>query len=300
MKRELRKSAIAAYVKSAGIVTDLVQKSLLDTPEAKPVFKPIGSVGPGTTVMCPQNPVKPDGSVDVIVQIRGIAGGDTKSVSSMGANAVVITAEAGGIGSKENSVAFGNSGFVNSAVSNVLAQLKARFPDKNVHLGKLTISSFSGGGSATAALLINRTQLPKGTEPPKFVFIDGLHIDPKSKEMQSLVDYANQVKNDPSAGQIEIVHTAVVPGGYASTTQVADHILSQTGLQRQKVTDWKGSGPPPVSQAQSGGLKVVQLYDQKDPYMAKDESGKVRPNVPGTAGWQHIQALQWGLQNAVS
>lgn len=298
MDREFRIATFRMLAKKAGIVTDMVQRSL----ESKPTsYQVLGSVGKGTTVMMPASPVKSDGSVDIIFQIRGLEGGDTKTAAATGANAVIITAEAGGIGSKENLAAYGSPSFVNSAIGQIIGNLKQKFPDKNVHLGKLTISSFSGGGSATAQLLMDRNMLPKGSAPPKFVFIDGLHADPNSNAMKAVVDYAKQVKDNPQSGELSIIHTAVVPSGYASTTQVADHILNEVGLQRQQVgPQGQGDEVRPTSQATAGGLKVIQLYDTKQPYKAKDpKSGQLRPNVPGTAGWQHIKALDWGLRNAI-
>lgn len=291
MDREFRKQTLIRLIKKAGIVTDMVQQNL-----TKPKFQVLGSVGKGTTIMMPSEPIHPDGSVDIVFQIRGIAGGDVKAASAAGVNAVIVTAEAGGLGSKENLAAYGSPSFINEAVGKILSNLKTRYPDKNVHLGKLTVSSFSGGGGATAQLLMNRSQLPKGAEPPKFVFIDGLHADPGGSVMKAVVDYAKEVKNNPSAGELSIVHTAVVPTGYTSTTQVADYLLNQVGLQRQKLN---GNGGP-VSEAEQGGLKVIQLYDHQQPYMAKDpKTGKIRPNVPGTAGYQHIQALRWGIRNVL-
>jgi hypothetical protein len=299
MDREFRKSTFRHLLKQAGIVSDLVEKSFSTTSNT---YHTLGSVGAGTSIMTPNNPVKSDGSVDIIFQIRGIPGGDTKTASSLGSNAVIISCEKGGKGSKENLEAYGSPSFINQAVNNILANLKQKFPDKNIHLGKLTISSFSGGGSATAALLMNRGALPKGTVAPKFVFIDGLHADPKSNVMKAVVDYAKEVKDNPKAGELSIVHTAVVPGSYASTTQVADHILDQVGAQRQSTNRKQGEGSEvhPTSESQAGGLKVIQLYDTKQPYMVKDPStGQMKPNIPGTAGWQHMQALSWSLKNAI-
>lgn len=297
MNREFRKNTFKHLLKNAGIVSDLVEKTF-----SKPAttYRTLGSVGRGTTVMMPDTPVKSDGSVDIIFQIRGIAGGDTKTAGAIGKNAVIITAEAGGIGSKENLAAYGSPAFINEAVNKVIANLKQNFPEKNVHLGKLTVSSFSGGGSATAQLLMNRESLPKGSQPPKFVFIDGLHADPRSNVMKAVVDYAKEVKDNPKMGELSIIHTAVVPGKYTSTTEVADHLLDQLGLQRQSINQSQGEGDEvrPTSAANAGGLNVVQLYDTQQPYMAKDpHTGEVKPNVPGTAGWQHIKALDWGLRN---
>ncbi len=301
MDQNFRHATLQHLVKQAGVVSDMVDKAL-EVKNKVLNFISIGSVGPGTTVMVPPNPVKPDGSVDIVFQIRGLAGGDTKTAGSMGANAVIITAEAGGLGSKENLAAFGSPAFVNKAVGQIISAIQSKNPDKKIVLGKLVVSSFSGGGSATASLLVNRGALPKGTTPPKFVFIDGLHADPKGQVMKEIVNYAKEVKNNPAAGELSIVHTAVVPGGYASTTQVADHLLQELGLQRQRVSDKQGEGDDvrPVAEAQSGGLKVVQLYDQQQPYMAKDpRTGEMKPNVPGTAGKQHINALTWSIKNMI-
>lgn len=296
MDREFRKTTFKYIIKSAGLVSSLVERNLANQ-STPAIYHTLGSVGRGTSIMMPAQPVKSDGSVDIIFQIRGISSGDTKTASALGKNAVVITAEAGGLGSKENFAAYGSPAFINQAVEKVINNLKQNFPDKNVHLGKLTISSFSGGGSATAALLINREKLPKGSSPPKFVFIDGLHADPNGKVMKEIVDYAKQIKDNPKLGELSIVHTAVVPKGYASTTQVADYLLEQTGIKRQK-NNSPANGINPASTAQSGGLKIVQLYDKSDPYMVADPvSGKNKANIPGTAGWQHLQALNWGIRN---
>lgn len=301
MKRELRKIALEQLVKEGGLLSDLVDKAL----EAKKKilnFATIGSVGPGTTVMAPESAVKSDGTVDIVFQIRGLAGGDAKTAGQMGVNAVIVTAEAGGMGSKENLAAFGNATFINNAVQKILSNLQEKNPDKKVRLGKLTVSSFSGGGSATANLIVNRKNLPQGTSPPKFVFIDGLHAEPEGSVMKEVVEYAKQVKDNPKAGELAIVHTAVVPTGYASTTQVADHILGQLGIQRNRIGEQGDSDDPrPVAEAQTGGLRVIQLYDKQQPYMVKDpNTGELKPNIPGTAGYQHIKANDWGLRNVIA
>lgn len=299
MTNNFRKKTYEKFLKNAGVVSDMVDKAL---DIVKPFIKytPIGSVGPGTTVMVPENAAKADGSVDIVFQIRGLSGGDTKGAGGMGVQAVVITAEAGGMGSKENLASYGSPAFISKAVNSVLANLQKKYPDKKIHLGKLTISSFSGGGSATAALLANRKDLPRGSTPPKFVFIDGLHSDKGGSVMKEVMNFANVVKDNPEAGELSIVHTAVVPTGYRSTTDVADEILGATGLTRKSVkSDSKELNP--ATEAQQGGLKIIQLYNKPEPYMVKDPvSGELKANIPGTAGYQHIKSLEWGLKNMIS
>lgn len=278
-------------IKTAGVISDTIRKEF---GEKKSIpFTTLGTVGAGTTVLAPVDPVKPDGSVDFIIQIRGIAGGDTKTASQIGASAVIITAEAGGLGSAQNVKAFGSASFINEAIDKVLKQLQASHPNQQIHRGKLTISSFSGGGSATANLIAQKDNIKGGVD--KFVFMDGLHSDLQSPQMKAIVQYAKDVAKDPSKGQLTVLHTAVPVNGYSSTTVTSQHLLDEVGLQRQPLQKNDSGELAPVSQAGEGGLKVIQLYDQPQPYMV---GSKI--NIPGTSGYQHIQALKWGLKNLLN
>lgn len=289
MDKNFRKLTLKKIAENSGLLSKIVEDSL----GIKNKFKSLGSVGPGTTVLMPENPIKADGSVDIIINIRGIAGGDTKTASNMGVNAVIVTAEAGGLGSKENAESFGYASFVNDSVSKVLGFIKKQFPDKNVHRGKLIISGFSGGGSAIANIL---SQKDKVNGPIDGVlFNDALHASPNDPRLNAIIEYAKEAEKDPSK-KFKLIHTAVVPGSYASTTDVADYILKQLNLNR-KSTDSHGEIGP-VSEAKSGGVTITQLYDRKDPYMVRDSNGQLKANIPGTAGWQHIKSLEWGNRNA--
>ncbi len=282
---------------NAGILTELVNKSFTNSTPAPPQqqkFQSLGSVGPGTTIMMPANPIKPDGSVDIVINIRGIPGGDTKTASSLGVNAVVITAEAGGLGSKENQNQFGNASFVNTAVSKVLSFLQRNNPDKQIRRGKLIVSGFSGGGGAIASMLTERNKIKDGIDG--VIINDGLHANPGSPAMNAVLEYAKEAAKNPDKYKLNIIHTAVNPGKYISTTNTANYLVQQLGMQRDNYNDnWNGVGPKPVSTATQGGVKITQLYNQEQPYMAKDPiTGKVKPNVNGlTSGGQHISSLKW-------
>jgi predicted esterase len=289
-----RFSTLRKIAANAGILTRFVATSLPAASSSAPKFQTLGSVGPGTSVMMPENPVKPDGSVDIVVNIRGIPGGDAKTAASLGVNAIVVTAEAGGLGSKENQARFGNANFINEAVSKVLGFLQQKFPDKNIHRGRLVVSGFSGGGGAIASLLTERNKIKGGVDG--VVINDGLHANPGSPGMQAVLDYAKEAAQHPDKYKLNVIHTAVNPGKYISTTQTANYLLQQLGMSRNSYSgEWSGVGPKPVSEASKGGVKVVQLYDKEQPYMAKDpKTGVVRPNVLNeTSGGQHISSLQW-------
>lgn len=302
MENEFRYLALKKLAESAGVLTNIVKQKLgleneisSEKKEKKEIqFQNLGSVGPGTTVMVSTNAVKPDGAVDIVINIRGIPGGDTKTASSLGVNAVVITAEAGGLGSKENQSQFGNASFINKAVGMVLGSLKKKYPEKNIHRGKLVVSGFSGGGGAIAGLLTQRQQVTGGIDG--VIINDGLHANPGTPAMNAVLEYAKEAEKNPDKAKFSLIHTAVNPGKYISTSKTADYLLQELGLERQKLEgEWNGVGPKPSSQAQRGGVKITQLYDQEQPYMAKDPTtGKVRPNVMGaTSGGQHISSLHW-------
>lgn len=291
---QFKQIALQKIAANSGVLTTLVQKAFnLNEPEQK--FYSIGSVGPGTTVMAPSNVVKPDGSVDIVINIRGIAGGDTKTATNLGLKAVIVTAEAGGMGSKENSAAYGHANFINSAVSKIISKIQSQHPDKQIKRGKLIVSGFSGGGSAIASIIHEENKIPNGID--SIILNDALHASKNDPRMKSIIDFAQKAKENPNK-KFKLIHTAVEPGSYPSTTSVADYILSQLNIDRKKVTDWQGNGTKPASEAKEGGLTITQLYDQQMPYMLRDpKDGSTKPNVPGTAGWQHIDSLKWGNEN---
>lgn len=295
---DFRIASLEKIAVSNGLLTSYIEKVLNGSSAEKISFQiapGLSSVGPGTSVMMPANPIKSDGSVDIAINIRGIAGGDTKTASNLGVNAVIVTAEAGGLGSKENTQKFGNAQFINNAVSKILGYLQKYNPDKKIKRGKLVVSGFSGGGGAIANLLTQENQIQGGIDG--VLINDGLHSDTKSPAMKAVLEYAKESLNNPSK-KFKLIHTAVNPGTYASTTETAEHLLKELKLERKPVEKWDGRGPKPVSAANYGGLEVYQLFDQELPYMAKDpKTGKVRPNVidrenqvPLTAGGQHILA----------
>lgn len=290
MDPNFRRTTLLKIAANAGLLTSFVEKEL----NPKPQFSSLGSVGPGTTVMMPSNPVKPDGSVDILINIRGIPGGDTKRASSLGVNAVIVTAEAGGKGNKENVVAYGNANFINNAVSQVLNFVQNKFPDKKIKRGKLVISGFSGGAGAVAAALTQRSSIKGGVDG--VVLNDGLHADPNSPQMNAVLEYAKEAEKDPNK-KLKVIHTAITPGKYISTTQTANYLLDQLSLQRKPTENWNGKGPKPKTEAKKGGVEIYQLFDKEPPYMVKDpNTGELKPNLigdpnePVTNGGQHIVA----------
>lgn len=273
----------------AGILTSYVEKKL--SQPAK--FVPLTTLGPRTSSYVNVNAVKADGSVDFIINFRGVSGGDPAKLSNNfnNANAVIITAEASGPqeqnkGSRLLEQQFGYPAKVNEMINQVLAHLQKQFPDKKIKRGKLVLSGFSGGGSVVARLIAEKDKIIGGVDAVSIN--DGLHAPINSKTMQAVVDFANEAKNDPSK-KFKIIHTAIKPS-YTSTTQTADHILKQLDIQRKPIDDPKRFAPygfVPVSEAKQGGVEIIQMYDNAGlPYYVD--------NRPGSLGDTHVQSLWKG------
>lgn len=289
MDRNFRKLTLERIIKNAGVLTDLVSQTYGEGSVSKRSFTVANiNIGPGTTAMLPPNPVKPDGSVDIVINIRGIEGGDTKTASALGVNAVIVTAEAGGTGSIQNRAAFGSAAFVNNAVGKIVGYLQKQYPDTKVHRGKLAVTSFSGGGAPTAAILADSKNIVGGP-PDAVIFNDAMHTNTDSPEMAAILDYARKAQQDPSK-KFVILHSAIDPKKYPSTTATSNYILQNLNLQRRKVNvtspEWKGKAP--VSVAHNGGVTILQMYDQPDQYYNDPNRGLEK---------QHWDSRKAGLYN---
>lgn len=283
MSECFRAQTLELMAKTGGILTDFVTKTLQNKKDLK--FKP-GSLnlGPGVSAIFPENPIGPGNKVNIMFQFRG---GSAGLASKAGLNAVIIMADQPGIGGGPSRQAFGNSTFVNNAVSSALSYIKNK-TGKDVFLGNLGFSGWSGGYDPIHGIMSDHYSGKKLIKNPDYIgLFDGMHhsIKPNNPAMKVW----EQLAKDAQKGKTKFVitHTAVKPDKYPSTTDTSNYLLSQLGLQRQKLDNWHGNYSKPVSYSKTGNFEVYQLYDTEQPYMI---SGKT--NVPGTSGNQHIQALR--------
>jgi hypothetical protein len=283
---------IQAFEKLAGLITDKV-KEYLKTDQPRHEYGPAGiSLSyPGTSVLWPgESAIHPDGSVNIMFFFRG---GSAGVMNQSGTNAVVVTADAGGAGGGPSQQAYGRPDFVNQVVGSIIAQLKQKLKRDDVKLGKLGLAGWSGGYAPIHGIMQNPSALVK--QPDYVGVFDGMHHGPKGRPNEQAMKTWKEIADRATQGatQFVVTHTAVDPGSYASSTDTANWLVQQAGIQRQPVQDWEGKGVKPSSIAQQGNFSVVQLYDQAQPYMVRDpESGRSKPNIPGTAGHQHIQAIR--------
>lgn len=132
-------------------------------------------------------------------------------------------------------------------------------------LESLNLSAFSAGYGAVRALL----QQPKHAEQIRAILLlDGLHTgyiparqplarggQLNTEKLDPFVRFARQAV----AGEKSFVftHSEIFPGTYASTTECADYIIEQLGLERKAVLNWGPLGMQQLSKVHEGHLQIL-------------------------------------------
>jgi hypothetical protein len=180
----------------------------------------------GVHMYTPQNPVKADGTVDLIIQFRGDV---PQRYAEGGVNAVVVSAETAGL-SGAMMDKFGQSSFVPQIMETVLAKLRKQYGPQ-VQLGHLALGSFSAGYAPLQVALSNPVVAAR---TDAVIVLDGIHYGgagkPNPAAHQPFVDFAKQAATGKKL--MLISHSAIQPT-YSSSTDAANYILTQAGATRQ-------------------------------------------------------------------
>lgn len=119
---------------------------------------------------------------------------------------------------------------------------------------RVYLSGFSAGYGAIRAILRTHPEDVEGV-----LLLDGLHTSyvPEGKpglldatKIEPFIAFARRAVAGEKA--FVFMHSEVYPGTYASTTECADHILGQLGLQRKAVLQWGPGGMQQLSEVRSG------------------------------------------------
>jgi len=305
MYREFRYQTLVKLAKlvtpgpiSAGIakqynITDISPTDPKAGKEFKPASISVPNPGKGSVrVMAPPNYGVQGNQVNIVFHFRGAGSGAI--YSKAGTNAVVVAVDAPGVGGG-GMAPYGNAQFINAAQGSVLAQVRKITGNPNLQLGNISYVGWSGGYDPMGRLFEGKQWNQLQKKPVHVAMLDGGHYgkagQPNPKRMQPWVEVAQRARD----GELEFffTHSAVTPGrserfpqGYASTTDSANYLLEQMQMQRQP-----SAGV--ASRADAGGFHVIQLYDEQAPYKIRDpKTGRMRANIPGTSGYQHIDALR--------
>lgn len=129
----------------------------------------------------------------------------------------------------------------------------------------IRVSAFSAGYGAVRALL-----RAAGPEAPLdgLLLLDGLHagyLPPRTPlaeggrldagDLEPFVAYARRAAR--GEGAMLVTHSEIFPGTFASTTETADHLLRELGIERRPVLRWGPVGMQQISEARRGRLRVM-------------------------------------------
>jgi hypothetical protein len=261
-------------------------------------FKPVplhvpnpGKIG-SVRVMAPPNYGVQGNQVNIVFHFRGAGSGSI--YSKAGTNAIVVAVDAPGVGGGAMA-SYGNAQFINTAQNSLLNQVRKITGNPNLQLGNISFVGWSGGYDPMGRLFDQKQWERLEKKPVHIAMLDGGHYGQAGKPNAERLQPWLQVAQRAQQGELDFyfTHTAVTPGrserfpnGYASTTDTANWLLGQMNMQRQQAAGV-------ASRADAGGFHVIQLYDQESPYKIRDpRTGQWKANIPGTSGYQHIDALR--------
>jgi hypothetical protein len=256
MDRGFRAQTLGRLAKQAGLLTSMVQQHFGTTAGKKEPTKYETTFNiPGAQIHVPANAVNPNTKVyNIVIHFKSTAGHLAKS----GLNTVVVTAnEAGGnqfTGDFSKSYSQAKRGkFVSKVLSAVQGYLGKKVP--GAKLGKWGMSAFSGGSGAVNRILKEKNY----PSPPSYIgMYDAMHGE---RQVQQWAE-ENNVASDPTK-KLVVMHSAIDPGKYQSTTEAAEKLSANLGAQPTQVAWQPGHEPiQPVSQRSVGGVHVYQMYDQ--------------------------------------
>ncbi len=184
------------------------------------------------------------------------------AVSTVGARYVVATVHIAP-GSSAYELAFDDPAVFDSLLAAVAHEV-SRLAGAPVTLEDVTLSGFSAGYGAIRALLRHPAHFERvdavllldglhtGYLPPGKVLHQGGRLD--ASKLEPFVRFARAAFRGDK--RLLITHSEIFPGTFASTTEAADHLLEQLGLQRTAVLEWGPLGMQQLSHVRCRGFEV--------------------------------------------
>jgi hypothetical protein len=203
----------------------------------------------GASYLAPDDVVAKDGGVDVIFHFHG-AGVIDEEWRSSGIDAVVIGLTLPGYGVGVYRDMFSSSDRFGAIVDDAVKRVGGN------HVRRLGLVSWSAGYGGTQDVLSNAHYYAM---VDTVVVIDGMHADyveglPDEGDFSVFERFARDAVG--GGKQMIITHSAVVPPGYASTTETATMLLASVGVSRVEEKKTNARGMTEWYHADSGGLHV--------------------------------------------
>lgn len=189
----------------------------------------------GRTIMIPAECHFQNQRYDLYIHFHGANATVEPIFERAGINAV-FTILNWGIGSGAYEDRFSDPGALDHMLAAVREEVRDKCQNPELDLGRLAIGGWSAGYGAVGKILGREADAQR---VDSVLLADGLHAgyEPgKPSELNSLqMEPFALFSYEAAAGEklMAITHSAIVPPGYASTTQTADYLLRAQGLARK-------------------------------------------------------------------
>lgn len=165
-------------------------------------------------------------AVDLVFHMHIAPWAAEESLVKTGKNAVMIAVHLGSFSSPYQNY-FSQPERFTDLVDEAFAKLNQRYPGRNLKLGYLCVTAFSGGYGGARQLvsfpdIYNRMNALILLDCPHTSYVDGGKVSPE--QMEGFLRFACDAK----AGKKTFImtHSQIVPGNYASTTECADYLIA--------------------------------------------------------------------------
>jgi hypothetical protein len=193
------------------------------------------SVALGHMVAPKEGSVRKDGGFDLVVHFHGHEA-IRKEFVKTGHGVVLVGIDLGiGSGAYENT--FQDPQLLPKIIASAEEKMRKRSGKKNAHVRHLALSSWSAGYGAISQIL----RQPIASKVEGIVLLDSLHAgyqeggkkgQVRAAQISQFVDYAKLAVKGKRF--LFLSHSSIVPPGYASTTEVAQHVVGELGGKLKK------------------------------------------------------------------
>ncbi|MCC6646183.1 MAG: hypothetical protein IT374_11495 [Polyangiaceae bacterium] len=201
--------------------------------------------------------VRKGGGFDLVVHFHGHEPARKEFVKT--ANGVVLVGIDLGLGSGPYESRFADASVFPRLIESVEEKMKKRSGNPKAHVQHLALMSWSAGYGATSQIL----RQPAGDKVEAVILLDSLHAgyqeggakgEVRAAQIAHFVDYARLAAKKKRL--MFLSHSSIIPPGYASTTEVARHVVAEVGGKMKKATRKDVLGLEMISRFDKGDLHV--------------------------------------------
>jgi hypothetical protein len=210
----------------------------------------------GQALMPHKGGISKSGRFDLVIHFHGHEPIRKEFVKS--AKGVVLVGIDLGIGSGAYQSAFSSPATFTNLLASIESAVGKHTGHKNARVRKLALSSWSAGYGAIEQIL----RQPAGKKVDALILLDSVHagyVDEsahklKVEQLTPFIDFAKRAARKQTF--MFLSHSSIIPPGYASTTEVADHVVHRLGGKPRK-----------ANRHDVLGLDMIDRYDKGNFHM---------------------------------